>query len=154
MHVQQMRTLLNDRDQKEVLDRLTKVRPDSQRRWGSMSAHQIICHLNDSFRAALSEKHVSSSSTLFERSTSGRLCGCPSGGRTASRHALKWISSKAALGPLNSHLMLRTFAFLFERFCGWKREFAPHAMFGQLSRTERMRHTYLNMDHHLRQFGA
>jgi hypothetical protein len=52
MRVRQMRTLLNDRDQKEVLDRLSKVRPDSQRRWGSMSAHQMICHLSDSFRVA------------------------------------------------------------------------------------------------------
>lgn len=42
MHVQQMRTLLNDRDQKEVLDRLSILRPDSQRRWGRMSAHQTI----------------------------------------------------------------------------------------------------------------
>jgi hypothetical protein len=67
MHLQHMRTLLNDRDQKEVLDRLSKVRPGSQRRWGSMSAHQMICHLSDSFRVALCEKHVSSSSTLFKR---------------------------------------------------------------------------------------
>jgi hypothetical protein len=37
-----MKTLQNDRDQKEVLDRLSNVRPDSQRRWGSMSAHQMI----------------------------------------------------------------------------------------------------------------
>jgi hypothetical protein len=58
MNVQQMRTLLNDRDEKEVLDRLSRVRPDSQRRWGSMSAHQMICHLSDSFRVALGEKHV------------------------------------------------------------------------------------------------
>ena len=43
---------------------------------------------------------------------------------------------------------------LFDRFYGWKGEFAPHAMLGQLSRTERMRHAYLHMDHHLRQFGA
>ena len=43
---------------------------------------------------------------------------------------------------------------LFDQFCGWKSEFAPHAMLGQLSRTERMRHAYLHMDHHLRQFGA
>jgi hypothetical protein len=27
-------------------------------------------------------------------------------------------------------------------------------MFGQMSRTERMRHAYLHFDHHLRQFGA
>jgi hypothetical protein len=50
MHVQQMRTLLNDRDLKEVLS--SKVRPDSQRCWGSMSGHQMICHLSDSFRVA------------------------------------------------------------------------------------------------------
>jgi hypothetical protein len=37
-----MRTLLNDRDQKEVLDRLSKVRPDRQRRWGSMSAQDPV----------------------------------------------------------------------------------------------------------------
>jgi Protein of unknown function (DUF1569) len=42
---------------------------------------------------------------------------------------------------------------LFDQFCGWKGEFLPHAMFGQLSTPERMRHAYLHMDHHLRQFG-
>ena len=67
MHAGQMRTLLNDRDQKEVLDRLSRVRPDSQRRWGSMSAHQMVCHLSDSFRSAFGEKNVSSSTTLFKR---------------------------------------------------------------------------------------
>jgi hypothetical protein len=112
MHVQQMRTLLNDRDQKEVLDRLSKVRPDSQRRWGSMSAHQMICHLSDSFRVALGEKHVSlPRRSSSGRSTSGRLFGCLSGGRTASRHDLKLISSRAVLAPLNFHQMSRTFAF-------------------------------------------
>jgi hypothetical protein len=48
-----MKTLLNTADRNEVLDRLTGVRPESQRRCESMSAHQMICHLSDSFRAAL-----------------------------------------------------------------------------------------------------
>jgi hypothetical protein len=43
---------------------------------------------------------------------------------------------------------------LFDQFCGWKGEFAAHAMFGQLSTSEWMRHAYLHLDHHLRQFGA
>jgi Protein of unknown function (DUF1569) len=43
---------------------------------------------------------------------------------------------------------------LLERFCNSEGEFAPHATLGQLSRTERMRHAYLHIDHHLRQFGA
>jgi Protein of unknown function (DUF1569) len=43
---------------------------------------------------------------------------------------------------------------LLGRFCNSEREFAPHATLGQMSRTERMRHAYLHMDHHLRQFGV
>ena len=155
MHVQQMRTLLNDRDRKEVLDRLSKVRPDSQRRWGSMSAHQMICHLSDSFRVALGEKHVSSSSTLFKR--------------TIYKWAALWVPLRWPHGiktrpevdqqqggtrPVEFSSDVENLRILFERFCGWKHDFAGHAMFGQLSRTERMRHAYLHMDHHLRQFGA
>jgi hypothetical protein len=62
-----MKTLLNDRDRSDVLRRLSQVSSESQRSWGSMSAHQMICHLGDSFRAALGEKQISSSSTLFKR---------------------------------------------------------------------------------------
>jgi hypothetical protein len=120
-----------------------------------MSAHQMICHLSDSFRAALSEKHVSSSSTLFKR--------------TIYKWAALWVPFRWPHGvktrpevdqqqggtrPVEFSSDVENLRILFERFCGWKREFAPHAMFGQLSRTERMRHAYLHMDHHLRQFGA
>jgi hypothetical protein len=67
MPAQLMKTLMDDRDRTNVLDRLRRVSPDSQPRWGSMSARQMICHLSDSFRVAFGEKHVSSSSTLFKR---------------------------------------------------------------------------------------
>ena len=43
---------------------------------------------------------------------------------------------------------------LLERFCTHEGEFAPHAMFGQMSKIERMRYAYRHIDHHLRQFGA
>jgi uncharacterized protein DUF1569 len=49
---------------------------------------------------------------------------------------------------------LETLRILLERFCTSEGEFVPHAMFGQMSRIERMRHAYLHMDHHQRQFGA
>jgi Protein of unknown function (DUF1569) len=155
MHVQCMKTLLNDRDRNEVLHRLNRVRSDSQRRWGSMSAHQMICHLSDSFRVALGEKHVSSFSTLFKR--------------TIYKWAALWVplpwphgiktrpemdQQQGGTQPVEFVSDVETLRTLFEQFCGWKHDFAAHAMFGQLSRTERMRHAYLHMDHHLRQFGA
>ena len=155
MHVQGMKTLLNDRDRNEVLDRLQKVRPDSQRRWGSMSAHQMICHLSDSFRAALGKKQISSSSTLFKRTIYKWAAlwvplSCPHGVKTRP----EVDQQQGGTRPVEFSSDVENLHALFEQFCSWKGEFTPHAMFGQLSRTERMRHAYRHMDHHLRQFGA
>src|SRR5262245_2349443 len=62
-----MKTLLNLADKKNIFERLNNVRPDSQRRWGRMAAHQMICHLSDAFRSKLGEKENSSVSNLFTR---------------------------------------------------------------------------------------
>jgi hypothetical protein len=62
-----MKTLLSPGDRNEILDRLAKVHPDSQPCWGTMSAHQMVCHLSDSFRASLNEKYVSPSITFLKR---------------------------------------------------------------------------------------
>src|SRR6266550_6419639 len=62
-----MKTLLSPGDRNEILDRLAKVYPDSPPCWGTMSAHQMVCHLSDSFRASLKEKYISPSSTFLKR---------------------------------------------------------------------------------------
>ncbi|HKX26325.1 MAG TPA: DUF1569 domain-containing protein [Blastocatellia bacterium] len=150
-----MKTLLNSRDKNEILQRLVRVGPTSRPRWGTMSSHQMICHLSDSFRASLGEKYISPSTSLLKR--------------TLFKWAALWIPLSWPHGimtrpEMDQHLggtspvafasdLDQLFA-LFDRFCGWEGEFAPHAMLGQLSRAERMRHAYLHMDHHLRQFGV
>ena len=53
-----MRTLSRQRDAAELLRRLGTVRSSSVARWGRMSAHQMVCHLGDSFRMAIGEKPV------------------------------------------------------------------------------------------------
>ena len=150
-----MKTLLSTADRNEVLDRLTGVRPESQRRWGSMSAHQMICHLSDSFRAALGEKQVSQSTTLFKR--------------TIYKWAALWLpfhwphgiktrpemdQHQGGTPPVEFATDLQKLRIVLDRFRNSDGEFAPHATLGQMSRSERMRHAYLHMDHHLRQFGA
>jgi Protein of unknown function (DUF1569) len=56
--------------------------------------------------------------------------------------------------PANFASDLEDLRILLDRFCNSQGEFAPHVTLGQLSRTERMRHAYLHVDHHLRQFGV
>jgi hypothetical protein len=149
-----MKTLLNGRDRSEVHDRLANVRPDAQRRWGTMTAHQMICHLSDSLRAALGKKHVSTADSLFMRTILKPLAlwvpvPWPHGFKTRP----EMDQQQGGTPPTNFASDLAELRILFERFCAAEGEFAAHAMFGQLSRAERMRHGYLHFDHHLRQFG-
>jgi hypothetical protein len=120
-----------------------------------MSAHQMICHLSDSFRVSLGEKHVMPSSTLFTR--------------TLMKWAALWVpvpwphgiqtspeldQRQGGTPPAEFVADLENLRILLERFCSSEGEFGAHSFFGKLSRAERMRHAYLHMDHHLRQFGA
>src|SRR5688572_22397516 len=50
-----MKTLACERDAAEILGRLRALRPDSARRWGRVSAHQMVCHLSDGYRLLTGE---------------------------------------------------------------------------------------------------
>lgn len=150
-----MKSLSTTRYRQELLERLAGVRPDSRRRWGTMSPHQMICHVSDSIRGALGEKHVNPSTNLFRR--------------TVVKWVALWMPLRWPRGVKTSPEMdqqlggTRPAEFardvdglrdLLARFCTWEGKFAAHAMLGPMSRNERMRHAYLHLDHHLRQFGA
>jgi len=150
-----MKTLRNVRDRTEVLNRLANLRPDALRRWGTMSAHQMICHLSDALRAALGEKYISPSASLFKRMILKPLAlwvpiPWPHGFSTRP----EMDQQKGGTPPVSFSSDLEKLRILFERFNTREGGFAPHAMFGQMSKAERMRHAYLHFDHHLRQFGA
>ena len=62
-----MKSLARERDKAEILRRLRTVRPDSVRRWGRMSAPQMICHLIDAMRMAMGNKPVTPATGLAQR---------------------------------------------------------------------------------------
>ena len=43
-----------------LADRLSRLTPDRQRVWGTMTPHEMLCHLSDSFHGMLGERPVSS----------------------------------------------------------------------------------------------
>ncbi|HEV2668370.1 MAG TPA: DUF1569 domain-containing protein [Blastocatellia bacterium] len=152
-----MKSFLNQADKKVILERLSKLRPDSHRRWGRMTSHQMICHLSDSFKSRLGEKEISSISNPLTRTV------------------VKWIALYAPLPwprgvktrpeadqeiggtpPDDFESDRRRLVALIERFIAPAKdtEFHPHPLFGDMSEAEWMRWGYLHCDHHLRQFGA
>lgn len=62
-----MKSLLQRQVLQDVRDRLGALRPDSDARWGRMSAHQAVCHLADSFRLVLGERPTDMRGNLLSR---------------------------------------------------------------------------------------
>ncbi len=73
-----MKSLADPAVQEELLSRLRRVRPDTPRRWGRMSAPQMVCHLSDSFKGVMGLRgiipadHQRTSTQSSDRSTAFR----------------------------------------------------------------------------------
>jgi len=151
-----MKTMARTQDKEEIVRRLRTIRADSGRRWGRMSAHQMVCHLSDSFLAVTGQRDVSPASGLLQSTV------------------IKWIALYAPLqwprgvptrpevdqevgGTKPSHFAadVTQLEMLVELITTRKGCFGPtHPIFGDMSNTDWMRWAYLHMDHHLRQFGC
>jgi hypothetical protein len=122
-----------------------------------MSAHQMICHLCDSFRMLTGHKSVSSSSSVMQQTI------------------VKWIALYAPLpwpagiptrpevdqeiggtGPVDFAEDVAQLEALLESAVTRIRtaDCPAHPIFGRMSETAWLRWGYLHVDHHLRQFGV
>jgi hypothetical protein len=152
-----MKTLLNPEDKQEITRRLGSIRPGSQRMWGTMSAHQMVCHLCDSLRCYMGEKTVSPASGWYPRGTFRWLAlwvpiPWPKGFRTRPELDQQADGTRPTEFAGDARELLR----LLDRFTRNPRDYQwqPHPFFGQMSEKDWMRMGYLHVDHHLRQFGV
>jgi Protein of unknown function (DUF1569) len=152
-----MKSLSNPNDKEEILRRLQNVQPETSRRWGKMSAHEMVCHLSDGYKMYIGEKKV--------KPAPGRISGLilrwiaiwspfpwPKGFPTAPE-----VDQRAGgTPPAQFEADKRTLCELIERVAKRPKDFdwQPHPHFGQMSERSWMRLAYLHANHHLHQFGA
>ncbi len=152
-----MKTLATVRDRGEILRRLREVRPESPRVWGRMSAHQMICHLSDSFRMAIGQKPVSSTGgPLRQKCFQWVALYLPLRWPTGVIQTRPEIDQETGgTPPADFAADIAELERLFELVTAEPRgvEWQPHPMFGTMSDAAWLRWGYLHMDHHLRQFG-
>lgn len=151
-----MKTLARSECGAELAARLRRARGDGVRRWGRMTAHQMICHLSDSFRMALGQKHVADASSLSKRTFIKWLAlytplqwrpgiltvpevDQEGGGTRPAEFASDLKEAEALLGHVASH--------------AGSGKWPDHPIFGRMSEGDWLRWAYLHTDHHLRQFG-
>jgi hypothetical protein len=153
-----VKTLARERDKAEILQRLRLLEAGSPRRWGRMSAHQMVCHLTDSLRVMTGEKTATpttGAAVILHRTVVKWIAlwlpvrwppGIPTMPEVdQQRGGTKPVAFAADLAQLESLVELIT-----------RRRFdkGVHPLFGRMSWRGWLRWAYLHMDHHLRQFGS
>lgn len=148
--------MLNDPQcRAEIVSRLRELEPDAPRRWGKMTACQMVCHLNDSFLGMMGDKPAEIPGfSLWRLTKAGALwwpMQWPHGVKTRPEFEQGVGGTKPAEFEADRAMLLATI----EKFARQPRafEFRPHPMFGRMTEKEWMRWAYLHCDHHLRQFG-
>jgi uncharacterized protein with PQ loop repeat len=150
------RTLAHAECKAEILARVRSLRSDSARRWGRMSAHQMVCHVIDCNRMALGELEVTATKARVPRAfvkwvslytpmpwpaglpTNPELDQDARGMRPGN-----FSADQAALEATVEQLTSRA----------GRGEWPRHPDFGEMSEGDWLRWGYRHIDHHLRQFG-
>lgn len=132
---------------------MQSVRPDSARQWGKMNAHQMVCHLNDSFLTVMGERPSTRHhpQKLIKWGALWVPIQWPHGFQTMPELDQQIGGTR----PEEFRNDVQKLLSLFDRFTAEPPPaFVPHPVFGEMSRREWMRWGYLHTDHHLRQFGC
>jgi len=146
-----MKTLFDPVYRSRIVERLERLTPEHQPRWGSMTSHQVICHLATALRLALASK-------------------CPGRPRgPLSRPPLNWLMMYVLPWRKGSKVPHELFDFEPDQ---WARDLAelcslisqfgarsptddwpPNMVFGRISGRAWGVIQYRHLDHHLRQLG-
>lgn len=149
-----MSTLADPSARAALRDRVAKLTPKAARQWGRMTVHEMICHLNDSFRVACGEKYASPDTNLFKQTLFKWVAlhtptPWPKG--AATRPEL--IQGQGGTPPADwtsdcAHLQQSIPAF------AARETFGVHPLFGEMSKADWLIWAYRHIDHHLRQFSV
>jgi hypothetical protein len=150
-----MRTLDSAADRQAIVRRMSTITVSDRRLWGKMSAHQMVCHLCDSYWLALGERPASPATGFLKRTVIKWI---------ALRVPAKWPKGtptppevEQGVGgtpPVEFEVDCSGLLSVINRFCDESGDRSiSHPFFGQMTRQEWLRWGYLHADHHLRQFG-
>jgi hypothetical protein len=148
-----MRSILDPACRRRLLSRFQSLRPDSDARWGRMSAPQMLAHLVDQMRHTLGDQRVAPRPGPLRWPVI----------KQAVLYWLPWPKGRVegppeafVTSPTTWEADLATFEELVSRFVqqNERTDWPDHALFGRMSRRVWGLFCYRHFDHHLRQFGS
>ncbi len=149
-----MSTLADSKVLSTCCDRLARLASNSKPQWGHMTAHQMVCHLDDSFRVGTGEKYASPASNFLTKTVIRWI---------ALHTAMKWPPG-AKTRPEVEQGLGGTPPADWDRDCARLRQtmtdfstrqkFGSHPLFGEMTQSDWLIWGYRHVDHHFRQFGV
>ena len=152
-----MRSLSQPTCKSELIARLERLTPQSERQWGRMTVHQMVCHLADACRMALGQKPVSDDTTVLKRTIIKWLAlYAPLPWRAGILTRPEIDQEIAGTCPTDFECDVAVVKTLLNRIAnhGLRGTWPNHPVFGKMSASQWLRWAYLHTDHHLRQFGV
>lgn len=151
-----MKNLLKNADREALIARLQNLRPDSQRRWGTMTAQQVMPHLTDPLRVAIGDRAAQPMNAIFSKPLISTLAvwwmPWPKGAPTAR----EFIQGEQGTPPVEFERDKQALLLSIHRFANHQTNepYRANPVFGPLSRQAWGRLMWRHIDHHLRQFGV
>ena len=147
-----MRTMWDGSARRELQDRLTRLTPTAERRWGSMTAPQMITHLVDAMHMAHGDIVIPPRKMILRYTPLKELIlyvlpfpkGAPTAPELISRAPADWSAECALLSTMLGRFGER------DRRGKWP----EHPAFGKMSGSQWGVLVYRHTDHHFRQFGV
>jgi uncharacterized protein DUF1569 len=137
-----------------LVTRLGKLHAERPRAWGRMTAHEMLCHLADSFELALGRRRFTPVDTWMRRTVMKRVAlhtslGWPQGIKMRPEVEQGMGGTK----PADFEQDRARAVTLLRSFPAPDGSYGNHPFFGSLTREEWLIWGYRHTDHHLRQFA-
>ncbi len=147
-----MKSIFDEKTYQEVLNRLEKLTPDSERQWGKMSVAQMLWHCQLPIRLAIKNKKSNKKSNplirlLFKKSL---YSDKPWRKNLPTIPAAKAREEKDFTQEMNTLREMVTELHELKKRTDWN----PHPIFGDFTPDQWGKLEYKHLDHHLRQFGV
>ena len=149
-----MKNLFDKDAYNEILQRLDKLNPQSQRQWGKMEIAQMLAHCKEAFKVPLSNKKMP---RMFLGLLMGWMIKPKLYNEAPWKHNLPTAPNFIIKDQRDFETEKRELGDLMNRFHSGDPDKVgrfPHPMFGTFTREQWGKSMYKHLDHHLMQFGA
>ncbi len=146
-----MKSLFNNQDFKEIMERLNNLKHDSKRQWGKMSVGQMVWHCQHPLIIAIKNRDKGNGN-IFARLFFKKILfnDRPFKKNMPTPSQLKTNETKDFSVELEKLVLLTKEMHELKNRKSWN----PHPLFGRFTHEEWGKMQYKHLNHHLNQFGV